>query len=97
MPFYHEKRDFLRMPIDCSFTYTFVDDDRVHHGKVINLSSKGILFTSKQRVEPGTVLDIVLAPSHPTTPPTRVKAEAARVNNYRQFYEIACKFIESER
>jgi hypothetical protein len=58
----------------------------------VNLSSRGILFTSKQKVETGTLLDIVLVPAHPTTSPAHASAEVARVNNNRQFYEIACKF-----
>jgi hypothetical protein len=88
---YAEKRDYLRMAIDCSFRFTVVDDHRQHQGKVINLSSRGILFTSKQRLETGTLLDIVLAPSHPTTPPMHAKAEVARVTGNRLFYEVACR------
>ena len=94
---YVEKRDFQRMPIDCSFSYSFVDDHRKHSGEVINLSSHGVLFTSRQRVEAGSLLDIVLAPANPKTAPTRARAEVARVTNNRQFYEVACKFGQSRR
>lgn len=94
MSTFAEKRDYLRMPIDCSFRYSVSDDHREHQGKVINLSSRGILFTSRQRLEEGALLDIVLAPSHPTTPPTHATAEVARVTSNRVFYEVACKFTE---
>jgi len=80
------------MPIVWSFRYSVVNDPREHHGKVINLSTRGILFTSRQRVEEGSQLDIVLVPSHPATTPARAKVEVARVTNKRVFYEIACKF-----
>ena len=90
-----EKRDFLRMPIDCSFSFTMDDDNRQHRGKVINLSYRGVLFTSRQRLEEGALVEILLAPSHPTTAPTRAKARVARVVNRRKFYEIACKFSDT--
>jgi hypothetical protein len=79
------------MPIDCSFQFSVVNDDRKHQGKVINLSSRGILFPSRQRLETGTLLDIVLTPSHPATPPMLAKVEVARVTNNRVLYEVACK------
>ena len=66
---YAEKRDFLRMPIDCELSYTETGSSKQLQGNVINLSSKGILFTSNQKFDPGTSLDIVLTPSNSLTPP----------------------------
>ena len=40
---YDEKRDFLRMPIDCSLKFSAVGDEREFNGKVINMSENGIL------------------------------------------------------
>ena len=42
---YAEKRDFMRMPIDCRMRFSEVGDEREFEGKVINLSNRGILFT----------------------------------------------------
>ena len=91
---YDEKRDFLRMPIDCSLVFNVVNDDRRHNAKVVNLSSKGILFTSRQRLEAGSLLNIVLTASHSDTPPMHATVEVARVTSNRVLYEVACEIRE---
>ena len=85
----HEKRNFLRMPIDCNLKYSVVDDDREFEGKIINLSSEGILFTSKQRLEVGGLLSIVLTASN-DTPPMHATVKVTRVISNRVQYEVAC-------
>ena len=85
----HEKRDFLRMPIDCDLRYSVVGDDREMKGKVINLSSKGILFISKQKLEVGSLLTLVLTASH-NTPPMHATVKVTRVVSHQVQYEIAC-------
>jgi hypothetical protein len=86
----HEKRDFLRMPIDCNLSYSSVGDKREFQGEVINLSSMGILFTSKQRLEAGSLLTLVLTPSRSNTPPMHVTVKVTRVISNRMQYEVAC-------
>jgi hypothetical protein len=85
----HEKRNFLRMPIDCNLKHSVVGDDREFEGKIINLSSEGILFTSKQRLEVGSLLSIVLTASH-DTPPMHATVKVTRVISNRVHYEVAC-------
>jgi hypothetical protein len=92
----HEKRDFLRMPIDCSMVFTVQDDDRQHNAKVVNLSSKGILFTSRQRLEVGSMLNVVLTASHVDTPPMHATVEVMRVTSNRVLYEVACEIKQIE-
>jgi hypothetical protein len=84
-----EKRNFLRMPIDCNLSFSVVGDDREFKGKVINLSSTGILFTSKQRLEVDSLLTLVLTASH-DTPPMHATVKVARVISNRVQYEVAC-------
>ena len=89
---YAEKRDFLRMPIDCSLKFSVVGDEREYTGKVINMSNAGILFTSRQRLEVGTMLSLVLVASQTDTPPMHATVKVGRVQNNRVHYEIACTF-----
>ncbi|MCG6888197.1 MAG: PilZ domain-containing protein [Gammaproteobacteria bacterium] len=84
-----EKRDFLRMPIDCRLRYSVVGDNREFQGKVINLSNKGILFTSRQRLEVGSLLTLVLTPSQTNTPPMHATVKVTRVVSNRVQYEVA--------
>ena len=85
----HEKRDFLRMPIDCNLKYSVVGDDREIEGKVINLSSNGILFTSKQKFEVGSLLTMVLTANH-NTAPMHATVKVTRVVSNGVQHEIAC-------
>ena len=91
---YAEKRDFLRMPIDCELSFSEVDGDRRLQGNVINLSSKGILFTSSESFEIGTRLDIVLTPSNSITPPMQARVTVSRVVAREVLYDIACEIEE---
>jgi hypothetical protein len=86
----YEKRNFLRMPIDCHLSYCVVGDDRDFEGKVINLSDKGILFTSKQKLEVGSLLTLVLTASQTETPPMHATVKVTRVISNRVQYEVAC-------
>ena len=86
-----EKRDFLRMLIDCDLSFSIADNSEKHWGNVINLNSKGILFTSKQEFDPGTILNIVVTPSNAETPPMHARAVVSRVSNNDMLFEIACK------
>jgi len=87
---YAEKRDFMRMPIDCDLRFSVVGDDREFQGNVINLSNKGILFTSRQKFEVGNLLTLVLTASQADTPPMHATVKVARVINNRVNYEVAC-------
>lgn len=91
---YAEKRDFLRMPIDCELSFSETGSTMQYSGNVINLSSKGILFTSNNEFQPGTRLDITLTPSNSITPPMEATVVVARVVNNEVMYEIACEIEE---
>jgi hypothetical protein len=88
---YAEKRDFLRMPIDCELIFSESGDDRKYQGNVINLSSKGILFASNAKFDAGTRLDIVLTPSNSLTPPMEAMVVVSRVVDNDVMFEIACE------
>jgi len=83
-----EKRDFQRMPIDCDLRFSVVGDIREHQGKVINLSSTGILFSSRQKLEPDNLLTVVL--TAPNTPPMHATVKVERVVSNAVLYEVAC-------
>ena len=91
---YAEKRDFLRMPIDCELSFAETGSSKQYSGKVINLSSKGILFTSNTEFGPGRKLDITLTPSNSITPPMEATVVVSRVVNNEVMFEIACEIEE---
>ena len=91
---YAEKRDFLRMPIDCELSFAAEGNTRQYQGNVINLSSKGILFTSNEKFAAGTTLEITLTPSNSTTSPMQATVVVARVSSNEVLFEIACEIKE---
>ena len=91
---YAEKRDFLRMPIDCELSFAVEGSAKQYQGNVINLSSKGILFTSNEKFDPGTRLEIILTPSNSTTAPMEAEVVVARVSSNDVLFEIACEIRE---
>jgi hypothetical protein len=91
---YAEKRDFLRMPIDCELNFSESGSSKQHTGNVINLSSKGILFTSSKKFAEGSLLDIILTPSNSLTPPMEATVVVARVVDNDVLFEIACEIEE---
>ena len=88
---YAEKRDFLRMPIDCELSFSQSGSDERHIGNVINLSHKGILFTSADQFDEGATLEIRLTPSNSATPPMEATVVVSRVKHNDEVYEIACE------
>ena len=88
---YAEKRDDLRMPIDCELSFSRRGEAQRLHGKVINLSGKGILFTSSECFAPGDELDIRLTPANALTPPMEASVVVNRVVDNNARFEIACE------
>ena len=87
---YNEKRNSPRMPIDCDLRFSVVGDDRDFKGKVINMSDKGILFTSRQKLEVGSLLTLVLTAHQAKTPPMHATVKVTRVIGQGVQYEVGC-------
>ena len=88
---FDEKRDFQRMAIDCVLSFSKAGQIEKFEGNVVNLSSKGILFTTTSSFEVGEELDIVLTPSNSLTPPMHASVQVGRVNDNDTVYELACE------
>lgn len=53
-----EKRDFIRMSVDCDVEYKELSSNTLFPGKGVNLSGKGIQFKATQRHTPGEKLEV---------------------------------------
>jgi hypothetical protein len=91
---YAEKRDFQRMAIDSVLSFSIKGESAAYDGAVINLSSKGVLFTSTEAVKECSDLSIVLTPSNSITPPMEADATVTRVTANQSVYEIACTIVK---
>ena len=77
---YSEKRAFFRMSTDSSITIMPDGCEESHKGICVNLSATGILFTSSQRFEPGTIIHINITPSKALVPPLDAVIEVVRTH-----------------
>jgi c-di-GMP-binding flagellar brake protein YcgR len=75
---YSEKRDFLRMDMDCSLDYKVEGENESYQGQMKNLSASGIQFTCGHGMPPGSQIHVTLTPLNDITPPMSADVTVAR-------------------
>jgi len=75
---YSEKRAFFRVNTHSSITLKPRGTDETLVGVCINLSANGVLFSSGQRFEPGTIIDVNITPTKTAEPPLDAVIEVVR-------------------
>ncbi|MDH5693996.1 MAG: PilZ domain-containing protein [Gammaproteobacteria bacterium] len=76
---YSEKRDYLRMVMNCPVTYNEQGSDKKFVGTCINLSAKGVFITSHVHFSVGTKLEIHVKPNLAKSPTFDAVVEVVRV------------------
>jgi len=87
---YDEKRDFVRIEVDCEIRYTEGEGEQDYVGRVKNLSGRGMMFISEVGVPPETVLEVHIEPHNEVTPPLHAEVRVVRMAKQRHAngYEI---------
>ncbi|MDH5180751.1 MAG: PilZ domain-containing protein [Gammaproteobacteria bacterium] len=87
---YDEKRDFIRVEVDCEIHYREVDSNENYVGRVKNLSGRGMMFISEFGIPPETVLEVKVAPQNDLTQPLHAEVRVVRMAKQRHAtgYEI---------
>ena len=84
---YDEKRDFIRIEIDCEIVYKKIDSEGISgeevRGKVSNLSGRGLMFISDTELEKDITLEINIKPSNILTPALHANVKVVRVVKQR--------------
>ena len=75
---YSEKREYFRMNTHSAMTLKPDGSDEVYEGVCINLSANGVLFTSSQRFDPGTIIHINITPAKAVVAPLDAIIEVVR-------------------
>lgn len=78
---YAEKRDFLRMGVDCSVRCTEVASGQVCTGRAHNLSAGGLALTVAHSYPTGTRLEVRIEPERSIVPPLHALVEVVRVDS----------------
>jgi hypothetical protein len=96
---YDEKRNYIRMEIDCDITYKLADSDEIFQGRCSSISGAGVSFIAEQFFVPGKAMEINIVPRSPVTPPMTAFIEVVRTTKQDDnHYEIAAsiKSIKAE-
>lgn len=96
---YDEKRDYIRMDIDCDLTYRLADSEEVHHGRCTSISGAGVSFIATTNYEAGKAMEIRVLPARSVTPPMVAFIEVVRSSRLPDdTFEIAAaiKSIKTE-
>jgi c-di-GMP-binding flagellar brake protein YcgR len=93
---FEEKRDFMRMMVDCEVQCRSADGTTQYSGRVRNLSAQGLLFSSEQELAVGERLELVIHPKIGSAAPLEASAEVVRVDVIEpdRLYEIGVAFSE---
>lgn len=97
---YDEKRDFIRIDIDCEIVFKKSDSEGSAEeesiGQVSNLSGRGMMFISDTELEKNSTLEITIKPSNILTPSLHANVKVVRVIKQRhaEGYEIGAVIKE---
>jgi len=62
-----EKRDFPRMSISCGVEYTLKETGEIFQGSAINLSSSGILFSTRHALQENELVTVKVPSDKPVS------------------------------
>lgn len=87
---YDEKRNYIRMEVDCDILYKLMDSNEEFKGVCTTISGSGVSFITDQNFEPGIAMEIKILPKSATTPPMNAFIEVVRsMQQEANKYEIA--------
>lgn len=81
---YDEKRDFIRVEVDCPVRYRVENTGEDATGKVRNLSGRGMMFIAEQELPRESYLEVRIQPENTLTPPLHARVRVVRVAKPRR-------------
>ncbi|MDP1772542.1 MAG: PilZ domain-containing protein [Methylobacter sp.] len=87
---YDEKRNYIRMEIDCEVTYRLADSTELHHGRCSSISGAGVSFIADRAFDAGKAMEINVIPKNTLTPSMTAFIEVIRSTQQDDgSYEVA--------
>jgi hypothetical protein len=78
---YSEKRDFMRMEVECPMSFRIQGEGQVYQGTARDLSASGLSILCQQEVAEGSVLEVNVQPEKSIVPPLQATVEVMRVSS----------------
>lgn len=87
---YDEKRDFLRIDVDCELEFKANELAETEIGRVSNLSGRGMMFISDHELKKNSIIEVKIIPANVLTPPLHANVKIVRMVKQRHDdgYEI---------
>jgi hypothetical protein len=93
---YDEKRDFIRLDVDCEIVFKATDSAEPETGRISNLSGRGMMFIAERELIKDSVIEVNIKPANILTPPLHANVKLVRVIKQRHAdgYEIGAVIQE---
>ncbi len=88
-----EKRDYIRMTVDCRIYYKDTAGKQ-HQGRAINLSGGGVLFMTDSPPALGSELSLSVLSDTPVVEPLDVIAKVVRVDRVDSKFEVGVQITK---
>lgn len=75
---YDEKRNYIRMSVDCELSYKLADSSNFYTGTCTSISGSGVSFIADRPFEPGNAMEVNITPKNAITPPMTAFIEVVR-------------------
>lgn len=75
---YDEKRDYIRMDVDCEISYKLADEGDAKIGLCTSLSGAGVSFIAENAYDVGLAMEVNILPKNSVTPPMTAFIEVVR-------------------
>jgi len=95
-PDHTEKRDYSRMEINATVTYTLQGEDQTHTGECKDLSHTGLFLVSDQSIAKGQILEVTIDSKNGNFEPMKATVEVIRVEPVSDKYSMGCKITKFE-
>jgi hypothetical protein len=91
-----ERRDYIRMNVNCDIKCREIHSSKPFSGKGINLSSRGLLFETSHQPKPGTEVEILIPSAGGGIKPLTARGTIIRSQSMddKSAYEVSMKINE---
>ncbi|MCP4040366.1 MAG: PilZ domain-containing protein [Gammaproteobacteria bacterium] len=89
---YSEKRNFIRLPVDCPAKFRINGSDKLEKGEVKNISGGGMVLHAQQDIPQGTQISVAVQTNSKALPPLVATVDVVRSEPEpnREGYVVTC-------
>lgn len=90
-----ERRNYIRMEVDCEVLYKLPNANEEFKGQCTTLSGSGVSFIAEKNFEAGIAMEIQILPKNAMTPPMNAFIEIVRTSRQEENKYLIAASIKS--